>query len=426
MSLAIRGTVLAFVFGVASCGGSASSTSSTTTIGLDTTVAPVVSTIPENTPSCETGGACAVGDTGPGGGIVFYVSATVINVVAGVSAGGHYLEAAPNTWNGGTTDPRADWGCNGTMISGADDTEVGSGAQNTKDIDTGCVTFGIAADRAINLDFGGQSDWFLPSRDELALILTDPNLFAKQVGGFVADFYWSSSELDTDSAWGQIFSIDEMGGNTGGLKSYPTLFRPIRAFGIDSPDMGIDDTASTLVTTVTCATGGNCKVGDTGPGGGIVFYVSGRVSNTVEGVSAGGHYLEAAPNTWNGDRSDPVAEWGCDGTLIGGAAGTKIGTGAQNTKDIVIGCTTIGIAADMAINLVFGGQSDWFLPSRDELNLMYTNLFAKNMGGFEVALYWSSTEFDADYARFRFFDAGSAIGARKYDRGTVRPVRAFG
>lgn len=424
MSLVFRGSVLALVVGVVSCGGASETT--TPAAGSATTAVAIVTPTSVNTPNCATGGACAVGDTGPGGGIVFYVSATVINTVAGVSAGGRYLEAAPNTWNGGTSDPPAEWGCNETIISGADGTEVGSGAQNTKDIDTGCTTFGIAADRAINLVFGGQSDWFLPSRDELGLILTDPNLFAKHVGGFIADFYWSSSELDADTAWGQVFSIDEMGGNAQGLKSYQTPFRPIRAFGTDTSNTGVVDTASTLVMTLTCATGGNCKVGDTGPGGGVVFYVSGRVSNTVEGVSAGGHYLEAAPITWNGGKSDPVAEWGCDGSLIDGAAGTKIGTGAQNTKDIVIACTTSGIAADMAISLVFGGQSDWFLPSRDELNLMYTNLFVRNLGGFEIALYWSSTEFDADYARFRFFDAGSAIGARKGDNGTVRPVRAFG
>ena len=74
------------------------------------------------------------------------------------------------------------------------------------------------------------------------------------------------------------------------------------------------------------------EIGDTGPAGGIVFYVTG----------GGLHGLEAAP----ADLSQTV--WGCADTVIAGADGTGIGTGAQNTVDILAGCSTRPIAASVA------------------------------------------------------------------------------
>jgi hypothetical protein len=76
-------------------------------------------------------------------------------------------------------------------------------------------------------------------------------------------------------------------------------------------------------------------IGHTGPAGGIVFYVTDR----------GTHGLEAAP----ADLSDG-SEWGCSGggTPIAGADGTAVGTGAQNTADILAGCSQPGTAAALA------------------------------------------------------------------------------
>jgi len=76
----------------------------------------------------------------------------------------------------------------------------------------------------------------------------------------------------------------------------------------------------------------------------------------------------------------------------------------QNTIDIEIGCTTSGTAADICANLSLGGYSDWFLPSKDELNLMYENLKIFGVGGFADNYYWSSSEYDAGHAWFQDFD----------------------
>ena len=150
----------------------------------------------KSTSSCASGGVCAIGDIGPGGGIVFYDAGSP-------QSWGRYLEAAPKTWNGGTSDPRASWGCFDTSISGVSGTAIGTGAANTAAIVAGCFESGIAASLADVSTFGGKSDWFLPSKDELELMFF--NLGRKGVGGFVGNFYWSSSENSAYSAWSRDF-----------------------------------------------------------------------------------------------------------------------------------------------------------------------------------------------------------------------------
>ena len=157
-------------------------------------------------------------------------------------------------------------------------------------------------------------------------------------------------------------------------------------------------------------------IGDTHQGG-IIFYLDGN-----------GGGLIAAPS----DQSSG-AQWGCPGTTISGADGTAIGTGNQNTIEIEAGCTTAGTAADICANLTLGGHSDWFLPSKDELNLMYDNigqggvLDLGNVGNFANDWYWSSTEYDASNYRAwdQDFNDGGQDDVNKGISYYVRAVRVF-
>ena len=163
------------------------------------------------------------------------------------------------------------------------------------------------------------------------------------------------------------------------------------------------------------------SIGDTYQGG-IIFY-----------LDSNGGGLIAAPI----DQSTG-AQWGCYGTTISGAYGTTIGTGAQNTVDIDSLCTTAGTAADICANLTLGGYSDWFLPSKDELNLIWTNLAdsdgdgsnngpsdPNNLGGFANYIYWSSTNYVQDGAWVQSFINGYQHLNLKDVNDYVRAVRAF-
>jgi len=156
-------------------------------------------------------------------------------------------------------------------------------------------------------------------------------------------------------------------------------------------------------------------IGDTHQGG-IIFYLD----------SNGGGLISAL------DDLEGTYIWGCFGTDILGADKNAIGTGAQNTIDIEAGCATSGTAADVCSNLTHEGFSDWFLPSRLELNQMYLNigqgnaLGLENVGGFGNFNYWTSTEDGNERAWYQYFLLGNqANDGLKNQYLNVRPVRAF-
>jgi hypothetical protein len=120
--------------------------------------------------------------------------------------------------------------------------------------------------------------------------------------------------------------------------------------------------------------------------------------------------------------------WGCYGTTISGADGTAVGTGNQNTIDIMAGCATAGIAARLCGNLVEGGYDDWYLPSKDELSKLY--LLHVALGTFASAgtgFYLSSTESTRNFAwGMRFSDGVPNNSANKgFSSNNVRAVRSF-
>jgi hypothetical protein len=177
--------------------------------------------------------------------------------------------------------------------------------------------------------------------------------------------------------------------------------------------------------TLTCAQGGTCVVGNTGPGGGIVFYVQ------TATAAAPWRYLEAAPNTWSGGVEDPAIAW-CSladdevrllttGTQLSIQTLTAIGSGFRNTK-MMLGTCTFG-AANMAASYNGGGKSDWFLPSKGELNALYS---AKaTIGGFQESFYWTSFEASTGDAYYKHFQNGDENFRAKSENNYVRPVRAF-
>ena len=140
--------------------------------------------------------------------------------------------------------------------------------------------------------------------------------------------------------------------------------------------------------------------------GGIIAYID----------STGQHGLIAA-------TEDQIEIQWYNGTNIVIGTGTAIGTGLTNTNAIIAAHGSGSYAASIARDYNGGGYTDWFLPSKDELNILYENKTA--IGGFTDYSYWSSTEFDNVNAWKQYFNDGNQVFYYKQDANIVRAVRAF-
>ncbi|MES2592777.1 MAG: DUF1566 domain-containing protein [Bacteroidota bacterium] len=128
------------------------------------------------------------------------------------------------------------------------------------------------------------------------------------------------------------------------------------------------------------------------------------------------HGLIAAPS----DQSTGIA-WDNGSSTATGAIATALGTGNANT--ITIAGYGSG-AAQLCNDLVLNSNSDWYLPSKDELNKLY--LSKAEIGGFSNNVYWSSSEFDTYYAANQyFFDGTQYDSSAKYVHRSVRAIRSF-
>ncbi len=147
--------------------------------------------------------------------------------------------------------------------------------------------------------------------------------------------------------------------------------------------------------------------------GGLVFYNDGD-----------GHGLVTAPESTEWQK-----QWGKYGTLVTNTE-TSLGTGSSNTIKILTVLNEAPVETDRAAQvcdtLTEGGYSDWFLPSKDELNLMYLNLKANGFGGFIASYYWSSSEYNADGTwSQRFSDGYQSYYQNKNYNYHVRAIRAY-
>ena len=145
------------------------------------------------------------------GGIVFYADET----------GERGLVAAMETING-----YYQWGCDGQMINGADELEIGFGLQNSNDIIEECSETLIAAEVALGYEASGFDDWYLPSLLELSLVYeANPSLFIQE-----DILYLTSSQTDANYIW-SIRGDDGFEYSSTDKDGLGEVTLPIRAFG---------------------------------------------------------------------------------------------------------------------------------------------------------------------------------------------------
>ncbi len=126
-------------------------------------------------------------------------------------------------------------------------------------------------------------------------------------------------------------------------------------------------------------------IGDIGPGGGKIFYRS-AAGFTMADDGSTACYLEAAPTGMS------ELAWG---PVIGsGGTDTSIGTGRKNTA-FILAEDAAAPAALASRDYSNNGKTDWFLPSKDELDQLYTNRsFVGGLTPDSIKYYWSSSQHD--------------------------------
>jgi hypothetical protein len=147
--------------------------------------------------------------------------------------------------------------------------------------------------------------------------------------------------------------------------------------------------------------------------GGIVFYID----------ETGQHGLVAAK-----EDIGPFA-WGCQDMSISNADAQEIGTGLQNSLDILAQCSETPIASSEALEFENEDYSDWYLPSFDEVQEMYYKIgqgsSIGNKGNFSNSWYWTSSQANTEIAWGFSFNNGTTFNFYKSSAFMIRPVRSF-
>lgn len=405
--------------------------------------------------------------------------------------GWRYLEAAPTDAPNGSTAQQYSWGPEENYATG---TAFGDGWKNAAIFmdEVGYPnTFPSAKacdDYSVTVDGVTYDDWYLPSIAELQLVYNN----REKVSGYIANGnYCSSSSAVYDGRYIAVWVIDK-GSKDMRTRSGSRYIRPIRAFltaGTTNPPVvenpttkytitfNLNDGNDTTYTSITVKegktvskpsnptkdgyiftkwttdAGGNneyeftstvsgsftlyaqwktVNIGDTGPGGGIVFYIAPELQtstytdNDGQTHSLEWKYLEVAQE----DQSH--CDW-IDGAIeCSVSTGTAVGSGWSNTKLLALDDTCYYPAVMKCTEYSNNGYSDWFLPSKEEFKLIRTNIYDNYSLADEIRQkfqdpteYWTSSTASSTNVYYGKFMDRDLSESSFSDMKMVRPIRAF-
>lgn len=235
-----------------------------------------------------------------------------------------------------------------------------------------------------------------------------------QYSSVAAELFWERSvvlglhyEIERD---GVVLEI-----NDGTSYFDNTLLPNVRLFEYSVVTIDADDQRSTAAT-IKLGPVPSYSIGDTGPGGGIVFYVSDDGENGLEAAQ-----VDQSSSKWctNDPRQFDIE--GIDN--LDSESALDSNSGAANTVLIVQACGPSSAAWVAATYKWPNGQSDGFLPNKEELILLEGQV--DRFTGFVLDFYWSSSEFDANNAWFHNFSNDDLVSNSKGNNNRVRAVRVF-
>jgi hypothetical protein len=392
----------------------------------------------------ESGVGCAVGMTGPRGGIIFYDAGSQ-------QWWGRFLEAertatrAASVWGASASI----YGSSASVALQRQSMAIGMGRTNSERMRSASASLALTA-------LATDQDWFIPSKDELDALYNYWRINRPAGIDYGQVPVWTSSESENTFAWYQLFHdgtqftdangiIPRLTTNKNYLKSARHVgsnFAPesmhiirVRAF----PSTGAQPPAPTLVTgpvnNPSCSSSAQgCRVGDVGPGGGIVVYDAGSRQSW-------GQYLEVAPKSCEISRVSyaAVGTGSLFPTAEARAQSKAIGAGEGNTRRLRLE-GSLAFAANSAAQMC-NNLNDWFLPSKDELNEAFrwlshgrTGLQVTPVGQFERGYYWTSSDYNGQTAWTQYFADGQQFDRVQTLTGNkkpparpfyVRPMRSF-